>query len=263
MAGLLSDKNPLIVKRPFRAPHHTISASSLAGGGIIPKPGEISLSNYGVLFLDELPEFSKTVLEVLRQPMEDRKILLSRVHGCYEFPTNFMLVAAMNPCNCGYYPDRNRCNCKETQVARYLGRISRPLLDRIDICMEVSGVEYTDIRGKQKKNKLCLKGEDSKTMRERVVYAREVQRIRYQSEKIHTNSELSASLIQRYCKTDSAGEALLEQAFTHLKLTARGYNRILKVARTIADLDGEEQITGRHLSEAICYRSTNIQEWKR
>lgn len=261
VAGLLSDKNPLVVKRPFRAPHHTISASSLAGGGTIPKPGEVSLSNYGVLFLDELPEFSKTVLEVLRQPMEDRKILVSRVHGSYEFPTNFMLVAAMNCCGCGYYPDRNRCNCKETQVARYLGRISRPLLDRIDICMEVSSIEYTDIRGQKKKK--FSKGEDSKTMRERVMRAREVQRIRYQGEKINTNSELSASQIQCYCKIDTAGEVLLEQAFARLKLTARGYNRILKVARTIADLDGEEQITRRHLSEAICYRSTNIQEWRR
>lgn len=263
VAGLLSDKNPLVVKRPFRAPHHTISASSLAGGGTIPKPGEISLSNYGVLFLDELPEFSKNVLEVLRQPMEDRKVMVSRVSGSYEFPTNFMLVAAMNPCSCGYYPDRNRCNCKESEVSRYLGRISRPLLDRIDICMEASHMEFADMKMGAKKDKRKKQNEDSQTMRTRVVQAREVQKIRYQKEGIFTNSELSASQIQRYCKTDKAGEKLLEQAFMHLKLTARGYNRILKVARTIADLDGEEQITEKHLSEAICCRSTNLSDWKR
>lgn len=260
VAGLLSDKEPLVVKRPFRAPHHTISASSLVGGGRIPKPGEISLSNYGVLFLDELPEFSKTALEVLRQPMEDRKVMVSRVYGSYEFPTNFILVAAMNPCNCGYYPDRNRCNCKVTEVARYLGRISRPLLDRIDICMEVSHMEYADM--KKGGSQIEQRNEDSATMRERVVQARKVQQRRYQKEGINTNSELSASQIQRYCKIDRKGEALLEQAFTYLRLTARGYNRILKVARTIADLDGEEQILGRHLSEAICYRSINISEWR-
>ncbi len=260
VAGLLSDQNPLIVKRPYRAPHHTISASSLVGGGRIPKPGEVSLSNYGVLFLDELPEFSKTVLEVLRQPMEDRKVMVSRVYGSYEFPTNFMLVAALNPCSCGYYPDRNRCNCKVTEVSRYLGRISRPLLDRIDICMEVSGMEYADIRSAERKGK--QKGEDSAVMRERVIQARERQRVRYQKEGIITNSGLSASQIQQYCKLDKKGEKLLEQAFTHLRLTARGYHRILKVARTIADLDGEEKILVRHLSEAICYRSTNISEWR-
>lgn len=261
VAGLLSDKNPLVVKRPFRAPHHTTSASSLAGGGIIPKPGEISLSSYGVLFLDELPEFSKAALEVLRQPMEDRKVMVSRVSGSYEFPTYFMLVAAMNPCRCGYYPDRNRCNCKETEVFRYLGRISRPLLDRIDICMEVSHMEYADMKKKTEKGGIRLENEDSKTMRERVVRAREIQNVRYRGEGIHTNSELSAAQIQRYCRMDSDGEKLLEQAFSYLKLTARGYNRVLKVARTIADLDGEEEICSRHLSEAICYRSTDIREW--
>lgn len=256
VAGLLSEQNPFIIKRPFRAPHHTISASSLAGGGRIPKPGEVSLSNYGVLFLDEFPEFSKSVLEVLRQPMEDRKVMVSRVHGSYEFPTNFMLVAAMNSCSCGYYPDRNRCNCKITEVSRYLGRISRPLLDRIDICMEVSAMEYADIKKEGQKK------EDSAAMRNRVIQARERQEFRYRKEGIYTNSELSASQIQRYCKVDKKGEALLEQAFAHLQLTARGYNRILKVARTIADLEGEEKIVVQHLSEAICYRNIRINEWR-
>lgn len=261
VAGLLSDQNPLVVKRPFRAPHHTITASSLAGGGIIPKPGEISLSSYGVLFLDELPEFSKAALEVLRQPMEDRKVMVSRVSGSYEFSTHFMLVAAMNPCRCGYYPDRNRCNCKESEVSRYLDRISRPLLDRIDICMEVSCMEYVDMKKLEKKR--YEKREDSKTMRERVIRARKVQEKRYRQEGITTNSELSVFQIQQYCQMDKEGEKLLEQAFAYLKLTTRGYNRILKVARTIADLDGDEQICGHHLSEAICYRSTDIREWKK
>lgn len=216
----------------------------------------------GVLFLDELPEFSKSVLEVLRQPMEDRKVMVSRVHGRYEFPTHFMLVAAMNPCRCGYYPDRNRCNCRETEVARYLGRISRPLLDRIDICMEVPQLAYTDIR-KLPENREDRKTEDSKTMRERVVRARRMQEIRYREENIHTNSELSAAQIGRYCRLEREGELLMEQAFSHLKLTARGYNRILKVARTIADIEGEEQITAKHLSEAICYRSTDLSCWKK
>lgn len=263
VAGCLSVSHPLIVKRPFRAPHHTISASSLAGGGRIPKPGEISMSNYGVLFLDELPEFSKQALEALRQPMEDRKVMVSRVHGSYEFPTNFMLVAAMNPCSCGYYPNRNRCNCKETEVARYLGRISRPLLDRMDICMEASQLEYADMKKEFQKESSDRKTEDSKTMRERVIRARERQKIRYRKEQIHTNSELSASQIGRYCQPDKAGEKLLEQAFSHLRLTARGYNRILKVARTIADMEEKEQITAKHLSEAICYRSTDLNYWKK
>lgn len=263
VAGCLSTTHPLIVKRPFRAPHHTISASSLAGGGRIPKPGEISMSNYGVLFLDELPEFSKQALETLRQPMEDRKIMVSRVHGSYEFPTNCILVAAMNPCRCGYYPDRNRCNCKETEVAKYLGRISRPLLDRMDICMEASQLEYADMKKESQKERSNRKTEDSKTMRERVIRARERQKIRYRGEQIHTNSELSASQISKYCQTDRAGEKLLEQAFSRLRLTARGYNRILKVARTIADLEEEEQITARHLSEAICYRSIDLSDWRK
>ncbi len=257
VAGLLSKQQPFIMERPFRAPHHTITASSLVGGGTIPRPGEISLSNYGVLFLDELPEFSKTVLEVLRQPMEDRKVIVSRVYGSYEFPTNFMLVAAMNPCNCGYYPDRNRCNCKETEVLRYLGRISRPLLDRIDICMEVSQIEYADMR-RGEKARIKLKNEDSNTMQRRVIQARERQKIRYRDEKIFSNSELSNAQIQKYCKIDLAGEHLLEQAFSRFNLTARGVHRILKVARTIADLEEKEEITRQHLSEAICYRSVAI-----
>jgi len=258
VAGCLPEQNPLILKRPFRSPHHTVSSSSLVGGGIIPKPGEISLSNYGVLFLDEFPEFSKSALEVLRQPMEDRKVTISRVYGSYEFPTNFMLVAAMNFCKCGYYPDRNRCSCKESEVARYLGRISRPLFDRIDICMEVSPLEYADMRNGRQKNKENCKNETSLTMRKRVTDARERQRVRYQGEKIFTNSELSAAQIKKYCPLDQKGERLLEQAFSQLQLTARGCNRILKVARTIADLEGEEQIQTAHLSEAICYRSTEL-----
>lgn len=254
VAGMLSEAEPLLLQRPFRAPHHTISACALTGGGRNPKPGEISLSNFGILFLDELPEFQKNTLEILRQPIEEKKVIISRASGSYEFPAKFLLVAAMNPCNCGYYPDRNRCNCSPREVQRYLGRISGPLLDRIDICIEAPKLQYEEMERKER-------GESSAAIKERVDRAHKIQKERYQKLGIQFNSELSPAQIKEYCKLDDKGKKLMKTVFEQLQLSARGYYRILKVARTIADLRQEKEITTTILSEAICYRSLDKKYW--
>lgn len=254
ISGMLESNQALVLERPFRAPHHTITINALVGGGKIPKPGEISLANGGVLFLDELPEYNRNTIEVLRQPLEDRYVNISRVHGTYRYPSGFMLVAAMNPCNCGYYPDMNRCICSPNQVKRYLGKISKPLLDRIDICIESVCVNYKDIEEKRME-------ETSQEIRKRVLQARRVQLNRYQNEMIHFNSELTPGLIKKYCVLKEEEKQLLEDVFLKLNLSARAYHRILKVSRTIADIEGEENITRKHLSEAICYRSLDKKYW--
>ena len=254
VAGMLSQTQPLLLQRPFRAPHHTISTCALTGGGKNPKPGEISLSNYGILFLDELPEFQKNTIEILRQPIEDKKVTISRVSGSYEFPTNFLLVAAMNPCNCGFYPDRNRCSCSYKEVERYLGKVSGPLLDRIDICIEAPKLQYEEIEKKGE-------GESSDVIRERVERAQKIQRERYQKLGLKFNSELSSDQVKEYCRLNERGKKLMKTVFEQLMLSARGYYRILKVARTIADLAGEEEISTTALSEAICYRSLDRKYW--
>ncbi|MDF2510863.1 MAG: comM [Herbinix sp.] len=253
IAGFLGSK-PLITKRPFRSPHHTITTTALVGGGIIPKPGEISLSHLGVLFLDELPEFQKNTIEVLRQPLEDKAVTISRLNASYRYPAGFMLVAAMNPCSCGYYPDRNRCNCTINQVKRYLGRISNPLLDRFDICIEALQMNYKELQIQEQQ-------ESSKDIRSRVSLARQIQLERYQGQNIYFNSELTPRAMKKYCKLEAKEQTLLEEAFIQMNLSARAYHRILKVARTIADLDQSERITTRHLSEAICYRSLDQKYW--
>lgn len=247
VAGLLGAAGG---ERPFRAPHHTASAQALSGGGRYPTPGEISLAHRGVLFLDELPEFSRQSLEVLRQPLEDRKITISRVHGSYEFPAYLMLIAAMNPCPCGYYPDMNRCRCRPADIARYRGRVSAPLLDRIDLYAEVESVSYEELQAGQED------GESSAQMRRRVTEAAELQRDRYQREDIRFNSELSAALTEKYCVPDREGKNLLREVFEKLNLSARAYYRILRVARTAADLDGGGRIGTEHISEAVGYRRT-------
>lgn len=247
IAGLM-DKQGLILRRPFRSPHHTITTTALVGGGRIPRPGEVSLADQGVLFLDELPEFQKNSIEVLRQPLEDRAVTISRLNGTYRYPANFMLVAAMNPCNCGYYPDRNRCNCSTNQVKRYLGKISQPLLDRFDICIEAMGINYKELTIKQKE-------ESSEEIRRRISIARDLQINRYKDQNIYFNSQLNPRAMKSYCKLDKKDQDLLEQAFIKMNLSARAYHRILKVARTIADLDHSQQIKSKHISEAICYRS--------
>ncbi len=254
ISGMLKEGNSLITKRPFRAPHHTITSTALIGGGTSPKPGEVSLASGGVLFLDELPEFNKSTLEILRQPLEEKEVHISRVNGNYCYPADFMLVAAMNPCNCGYYPDRKRCNCSVNQVKRYLGKISEPLLDRIDICTEVMPVPVEMIQtGKE--------GRSSAEIKIQVERARKIQEERYQKEKIYFNSHLSSSQVKKYCVLGKEEKQLLEQIFNKYSLSTRAYQRILKVARTIADLEGVEKITTKHLSEAFFYRSLDKKYW--
>lgn len=252
--GLLDKEMPFVKNRPFRNPHHSITATSLIGGGYAAKPGEICMADGGVLFLDELPEFNRNTIEMLRQPLEEHKVTISRLHGTYTYPAKFMLIAAMNPCKCGYYPDRKRCNCSETQVRNYLGKISIPILDRIDLCVEASEIKYQDlIRHK--------KGEKSEVIRERIKQARIVQELRYKEENIRYNVELSPKQVEKYCILGEKEKCLMEKVFEKLKLTARSYHRILKVSRTIADLDGEEKIQERHLHEAICYRGLDKKYW--
>ena len=255
VAGKIENRTSLMVNRPFRSPHHTISNSALVGGGSNPQPGEISLAHNGVLFLDELPEFKRSVLEVLRQPIEDRTITVSRAKCTVEFPSSFILVASMNPCPCGYYnhPDKE-CVCAPGVVQKYLNRISGPLLDRIDIHLEVVPVPFsklTDMRA----------GESSETIRNRVIAAREIQRLRFEESGIYCNAQMNTRLMHLYCSLDRAGEAILRTAMTRLGLSARAYDRILKVARTIADLENADQIKPEHLAEAIQYRSLDRQGW--
>ncbi len=254
--GMLDSESPLIQRRPFRSVHHTSTKTALVGGGIVPVPGEISLAHEGVLFLDELPEFQKNVLEVLRQPLEDHQVRITRNQGNYLFPANFILVAAMNPCPCGCYPDMNRCTCTPGQIQHYLGKLSQPFLDRMDICVEAPRVKYEALQGGRKE-------ESSAAIRERVCQAREIQNQRYKGSRILTNSMLETKEIEKYCALGETEEKLMKQAFSRLGLTARTYHKILKVARTIADLDGEERILERHLMEAVGYRSLDKKYWGR
>ncbi|MDD6212526.1 MAG: YifB family Mg chelatase-like AAA ATPase [Clostridiales bacterium] len=254
VAGLLPPEQPLILRRPFRSPHHTISTPALVGGGRIPRPGEISLADRGVLFLDELPEFQKTVLEVLRQPMEDREVIISRVHGACRFPADTMVVAAMNPCRCGFYPDRKRCRCSEMEARRYLQRISRPLLDRMDLCVEAPPVSYQDMHQKNRE-------ENSQTIRRRVEHAHYIQKKRFQNSGIFFNSQMNVVHLQQFCSLGSEEDHLLEKLYEQNKLSVRGYHRILKVARTIADLDDSPGIRSSHLMEAAGYRSLEMRFW--
>lgn len=255
VAGKLRTEEPLLSVRPFRSPHHTISDVALVGGGSFPQPGEISLAHNGVLFLDELPEFKRTVLEVLRQPLEDRVVTISRAKFTVEYPASFMLVSAMNPCPCGFYnhPEKE-CVCPPGVVQKYLNKISGPLLDRIDIHIEVTPVPFSELSAERSSEK-------SSDVRERVVKARLVQEERYQGRKIHCNAQMSSQDLRRICRIDAAGKALLEKAMERLGLSARAYDRILKVGRTIADLAGSPDIRTEHLAEAIQYRSLDREGW--
>lgn len=256
VVGMLEERNPFVIQRPFRNVHHTITKTALIGGGNVVKPGELSLAHGGVLFLDELPEFNKGVLEVLRQPLEDKSIRIIRSKGSYEFPANIMLAAAMNPCPCGNYPDLNRCSCTEFEINRYLNKISQPLLDRIDICVEVPRVEYDILKGREKSL-------DSATMKARVVLARERQWKRFEHTDIKSNEGIPSRLIEEYCPLDGNCERLMQLAYKKMDLTARTYYKILKVARTIADLEGEENINEMHIGEAISYRVIDKKYWGR
>ena len=250
--GMLTAKEPMVQKRPFRSPHHTISNAGLTGGGTNPKPGEISLSHKGVLFLDELPEFRKDTLDMMRQPLEDRKVTISRVSGTVVYPAEFMLVCAMNPCKCGWYGDPSeRCTCSENAVLNYRSRVSGPLLDRIDIIVEVPAVHYEDLRDRKE-------AEPSAAIKERVNQARNVQNDRFGKNGGMCNATMGPDEMRCYCKLDRESDILMRQAFEVYGLTARSYDRILKVARTIADLDGSENITSDHIAEAIQYRTVEL-----
>lgn len=248
VSGILQNKNSLVTKRPFRAPHHTISKSAMVGGGRLPKPGEVSLSHNGVLFLDELPEFSRSVLEELRQPLEDRQVTISRVNGTMTFPANLMLVAAMNPCPCGFYGYSDKCTCSQNSISKYLGKISGPLLDRIDIQVEASSINYEDLDIKSKT-------ESSKDIKDRVILAQKIQIERYKDDGIYFNSQLTASLIEKYCVLGEAEREILKGVFDRLQLSARAYHKILKIARTIADLEQSKDIGVVHIAEAVQLRN--------
>lgn len=255
VAGVLASDTPLIKTRPFRAPHQTISAAGLSGGGRIPKPGEISLAHNGVLFLDELPEFSRDALEVLRQPLEDGTITISRVSGTLTYPCSIMLVCAMNPCPCGYYGHPTRkCTCSKTAVEKYLSRISGPLLDRLDLHVEVPPVNYSDLSSPSG-------GEPSAKIKERVNKTRSIQQERYKGTGISCNARLTPSMLRRYCVMTDSANRLLQSAFEGMGLSARAYDRIVKVARTIADLDGSEKINEYHIAEAVQYRNLDRKYW--
>ncbi|HET9999959.1 MAG TPA: YifB family Mg chelatase-like AAA ATPase [Ktedonobacteraceae bacterium] len=248
VSGMLPSDMPLMMQRPFRSPHHTTSHAGLVGGGRIPRPGEISLSHRGVLFLDELPEFGQNLLDVLRQPLEDKVVTISRAQGTITYPANFMLVAAMNPCPCGFYNDPvKECTCSAMAIARYQKKISGPLLDRIDIHVEVPRVDYEKLSDRRQ-------AETSETIRKRVQAARERQLERFQGTKMKCNAEMGPNEVREYCQPDAPGERLLKAATQQLHLSARAYHRVLKLARTIADLAGSESIMANHLAEAIQYR---------
>ena len=256
IAGMLSKETPILLERPFRSPHHTVTTTSLIGGGSVPKPGEISLAHYGVLFLDELPEFNKNTLEVLRGPLEDREVTISRINASLTYPCNFMFVASMNPCPCGFYGSMEKeCTCTPEAISRYMGRISGPLLDRIDIQVEVTPVKYQKLESTERV-------ETSEEIKKRVDKARKIQLERYKEYGIFSNSELTPGLSNIYCKLDLKSKEIVQNAFERLGLSARGYGRILKVARTIADLEEKENNEAKHIAEAIQYRSLDRKYWK-
>jgi magnesium chelatase family protein len=256
VAGVLEESRGLVGTRPFRSPHHTISDAGLIGGGAVPRPGEVSLGHNGVLFLDELPEFQRNVLEVMRQPLEDGCVTIARAATSVSFPSRFMLAAAMNPCPCGFFGDATReCHCSPPQIQRYVSKISGPLLDRIDIHIEVPAVKYKELRGD---NEI----ESSASVRERVLHARQIQAERYKGEKgLYANAQMPPKMIRKHCAISADGERLLETAIQKLGLSARAHDRILKVSRTIADLEAAPSIEAKHLSEAIQYRTLDRTYW--
>ena len=241
-------------ERPFRSPHHTVSMAGLAGGGRSIRPGEISLAHHGVLFLDELPEFSKSTMEVLRQPLEEHQIHLTRAVGSVTYPSDFLLLASMNPCNCGYYPDRNRCRCTQASLQRYFDRISQPLIDRMDLCVEAPMVTYEELTGNGN-------NESSKTIRDRVCECQERQIFRFKDENFSHNSGIPAAKLNQFCRLGEKEQRYMENMFHKLSLTARTYHKILRVARTIADTQKAENIRVCDLTEAVCYRSIGDKFW--
>ncbi len=257
IAGVLAKKSPLITRRPFRSPHHTVSSAAMSGGGAIPKPGEISLAHNGVLFLDELPEFKRDVMEALRAPLEDAVVTVSRVAGTLTYPCSFTLIGAMNPCPCGFFGHpTKRCTCSPNAVSKYLGKISGPMLDRLDIHVEVPPVKYDELKDE---------GNDAETSAEikaRVDKARQIQNERYKNENITCNARLTPSMLKKYCILTEDAENILEAAFKNMGLSGRAYDRLLKVSRTLADLDGKEKIEATHIAQAIQFRSLDRKYWE-
>jgi magnesium chelatase family protein len=264
IAGLLDKEHPLIRERPFRSPHHNVTAAALLGGGNVPRPGEITLSGKGVLFLDEMTEYKPLIMESLRQPLEDKNITIVRLNYACTYPADFMLAAAVNPCKCGYYPDRNRCRCSEHEIKRYLGKISRPLWDRFDICIQVSSVGLREMEehasnGENQQKTAEYNEYSSHTMKKKVDVARQRQLERFCEEKIQFNSEMSSRDIRRFCELGKEEKSLMDKVFSKFQMTSRGYHKILKTARTIADLEEEDRISVKHLSEAVSYRTYDTQ----
>ena len=256
IAGTLPPDTGLMTGRPFRAPHHTITPSGLAGGGHNPRPGEISLAHRGILFADEIPEFRQDTLEILRQPLEDKKITISRLFGNFTFPADFQLIASANPCKCGYYPDRKRCRCTPYEIKRYLNHISQPLLDRIDMCVEAGEISFEEITGTAGPD-----GDSSAVIRERVEAVRRIQKERFRNEGCMTNAGMKTEEIEKYCVLGEDEKNLMEKVFHKLQLTGRGYYRLLKVARTLADMEGKERICCDHIAEAVAYRMIDQKYW--
>ena len=257
VAGMMDENQALVTKRPFMSTHHMVTETALIGGGNVPRPGIISLAHRGVLFLDEMPEFSRSKLDMLRQPLEDRNVHIVRNRGTYTYPADFQLVGALNPCPCGFYPDRNKCKCTPNEIRRYLSHISGPVLDRVDICVEAKRVDISDLSAKRKSA-----NESSRTIRERVMKARKIQEQRFAGTDIRFNSDMSPKDIGTYCRLAPKEEAYLEQVFCSMELSARAYHKILRVARTIADIDGSEEIKQIHLMEAVGYRITDGKYWQ-
>lgn len=256
LCGLLDETRIIKNERPFRSPHHTVTAQALTGGGRWPHPGEISLAHHGVLFLDELPEFKREALEALREPLEEKQIHLSRLGGTVVYPADFMLVASMNPCACGYYPDMNRCNCSPRSIQQYIGRVSQALLNRIDLCVEATEIKYQDVQ-------LHRESESSAQIRERVERTHEIQKSRFQKSACRFNSQMTTEEIHRFCCLDRESQEKMEEKYEEYHLTARTYNKLLRTARTIADMEQEEQILWRHIEEALLFRSPDKKYWRR
>ncbi len=255
VCGMFDERHGLMKNRPFRSPHHTVSAQGLVGGGHNPRPGEISLAHRGVLFLDELTEFNKSTIEILRQPMEDKSVCISRALGSFTYPANFVLVAAMNPCSCGYYPDLNRCHCTRLSIQRYLSKISQPLLDRIDICVEAPTLNYKQIVKKSE-------NESSSDIRARVIKCQDIQKARFQNYDFKFNSEIPSNLIEKFCFLNPEENRFMENMYEKYSLTARTYHKVLRVARTIADMEMSENINLIHLQEAMCFRGLDKRYWE-
>ena len=255
VCGMFDERHGLIKTRPFRSPHHTVSPQGLVGGGHTPHPGEISLAHRGVLFLDELTEFNKSTLEILRQPLEDKQVHISRAAGSFTYPADFVLTAAMNPCSCGYYPDLNRCHCTRQSIQRYLARISQPLLDRIDICIEAPTLNYNQIVDRQS-------NECSKDIRKRIIRCHELQKERYKDFDIKFNSQIPSNLMDKFCELSEKERRYMEEMYEKYSLTARTYHKVLRVARTIADMEFSEDINLIHLQEALCYRGFDKRYWE-